>query len=113
MSSLPRNPALREAPAEEHSRIQAEIVREYRAQLVKLVNRMVSGKRADRAFRQAAIGLLIAAERFDPDSDGEFWNFAKHFARDAVRAWLGRRAWGDEEDCHAGILALRVVCGKP
>jgi DNA-directed RNA polymerase specialized sigma subunit len=72
----------------ERRRVQAAVVDEYRSLVDGFVRRTVPAQHLEEATECGCIALLIALEKYDPATAGEFRFFAFGYVRDEVQKWL-------------------------
>lgn len=89
----------RTAGAAERRRIQTEIVVSHHDRVRSLVRRYVPAGHREEGEQVAALGLLVALEKYDDAVSGpdrgkkSFWGFAFPYVRDELRAWLDVSVW--------------------
>ena len=78
----------------ERRRVQAAVVDAYRSLVDGFVRRTVPAEHLEEATECGCIALLIALEKYDPTTTGEFRFFAFGYVRDEVQKWLATRKGG-------------------
>ena len=69
--------------------LQTAVVVAYRDRIAALVRRRFPAELRDEAAQVAAIGLLVALEKYDPDRGVPFWPFAVPWVRSELELWVG------------------------
>jgi len=79
---------------EERRRLQAAVITEQRPKFEAFVRRQVPSAHRQEGFQVAAIGILVALEKYDEEISGpdrgkkSFWGFAFPYVREELRRWM-------------------------